>query len=55
MDALSSIHQQYKKCEKKVSCRFPMGELFLLGNLSRKNFKLFLFLLKTTRQRTYHS
>jgi hypothetical protein len=29
-----------KKCEKKVFCRFFIGELFLLGNLSRKHFKL---------------
>jgi hypothetical protein len=40
MDAPSSVHQQYKKCEKKVSCRFSIGKLFLLGNLNRKNFKL---------------
>jgi hypothetical protein len=40
MDAPNSIHQQYKKCEKKVSCHFSIGELFLLGNLSRKNLKL---------------
>jgi hypothetical protein len=26
--------------KKKVSCRFFIGELFLLGNLSRKYFKL---------------
>jgi hypothetical protein len=29
-----------KDAKKKVSCRFFIGELFLLGNLSRKNFKL---------------
>jgi hypothetical protein len=40
MDAPSFIHQQYKKCEKTVSCHIFIGELFLLGNLSRKNFKL---------------
>jgi hypothetical protein len=40
MDVPSFIHQQHKKCEKKGFCRFFTGELFLLGNLSHKYFKL---------------
>jgi hypothetical protein len=40
MDVPSSVNQQHKKCKKKSVLRFFIGELFLLGNLSRKYFKL---------------